>query len=661
MSAGHRGRGAAHFLLWELRGLRASVLLAWRELTRRRGATVAAGALGIVAGSTIVRSPEVGTAALPPAAVAAVLLFAVPAALAAGTNPAQRREADILLRLGTRRYVVRLAVILAVAGATAVTALATVLLAAAVGIVDPYTTDSALTVAVLFPLAGALLTSGARLPVAVGCRPARARTALRAISGVAAIALGYLSGLTMSSGSDVGLILPLSLAVVFGGLFLLAPLVVGLLGRAVRRAPGYEARLAGAEVRRVRRALTVPVAITACAACLLVVEAMLGVGLHQREQDRSEAIKALGPATAGLSGRQLLLGRGLTPFRDSFLDDLQGPQTGQVAAKARQLVPRAEVVASVRGLSFTTRSARPVFGNLHHFDFNDPAASGGASVAVATPELLSALGLDSALATGNRALVLDGRVLRSDGTTRLAVTSVGSPDDAEAPVRSFRSRLVTRDQLAAAVPAVLIPEGLLGGRSSKLVGSLVVRFPTRPTESEVRALQDGLNTSVVRGDKPVDVAATNRTDDIDIIAPRTGAEVGRLTISLAIASALAVLVAQAALSLAHRRDDEILHLLGSSRRAVAQVAAVRGALIGVAGTLVGAAVGLGGTLVGLAYYADHGRFSTPDPLLAIPVVVPPAVVVAIVVLPLLSAAIGAALAWTRPLVDPPRQAERLAW
>lgn len=658
MSAHGRTRSTATFLLSELRCWRASLLLGWRELTHRRGATVAAGALGIVAGSTIVRAPEVGSAALPPAAVAAVLLFAMPAALAAGTNPAQRREADLLLRLGTRDYVVRSAVILAVAGATTVPATTAVLVAATVGIGDASTAANGLAAALLFPLAGALLTSGARLPAAVRRRSPRIRTAMRSILGVVAIALGYLLGLTPKSGSDVGLVLPPALALVFVGLFLLAPLVVDLLGRTVRRASGFEARLAGAEVRRVRNALTVPVAITACVACLLVVEAMLGAGLHQREQDRREAIAALGRGSAGRSGHELLVGR--SPYRDGLPDSPQGVTPDKLAARVRRLAPRA-AVAEVVGLALRPRSARAVFGDVTRGGEGATPTSRTVEVAVATPELLSALGIAPALAHGDRALVLDPRVQRADGTAQLATPVSGLTYDNAEPARSYPARLAAGDRLPALLPAVLLPSRLVPLGSSRPVTSLVLRFPTRPTDDEVTALRDGLNTSVVRGDRRVDVAATNRTDDLDLIAPRSGAEVGRLTVSLAIASALAVLVGQAALALAHRRDDEVLHLLGAARPTMARVAAVRGLLIGAAGTVVGAAVGLGGTLLGLARYADKGRFSAPDPLLAVPVVVPPAVVVAIVGLPLLSAVIGAGLAWARPLVDPVRQAERLAW
>ncbi|MGI8754903.1 MAG: hypothetical protein ACR2MB_03395 [Acidimicrobiales bacterium] len=659
MSAGGRAWARVTFLWSELRRLRPSVLLAWRELTRRRGATVAAGALGIVAGSTIVRSPEVGSAALPPAAVAAVLLFAVPAALAAGTNPAQRHEAEVLLRLGSRRYVVRLAVTLAVAGATAIPAVVAVVIAAAVGIGDADTALNALVAAVLCPPAGALLTSGSRLPEVPRSRRTGIRTALRASLGVAAIALGYWTGFAMRSGNDVDVYLPLALAVVFGGLYLLAPLLIDVFGWTVHRAPGFQARLAGAEVRRVRRALTVPVALTACAACLLVVEAVLGAGLHQREEDRSAAIAAIGPGRAGRSGHELLVGCGGGPFRDACPDghdSVVGP--AGLTAQARRLAPRA-TVAEVRGLGFLPRSAKAVFGDVTRNSEGGSSASRSVDVALATPELLRTLRLDPAMAHGHRALVLDRRVLRADGTTRLAPTTLNPFDEGRA--RAFPARLVVRDQLPALLPAVLLPRRLISPRTSRLATSLVLRFPTRPTDREVTALRDGLDVPVIRGDQRIDVAATNRTDDLDLIAPRSGAEVGRFTVSLGIASALAVLVAQAALSLAHRRDDEILHLLGSARPAVARVAALRGVLIGAAGTVVGAAVGFGGTLVGLAHYARYGRFSAPDPLLAIPVVVPPAVLVAIVVLPLLSAAIGAALASTRPLVDPTRQAERLAW
>ncbi len=612
---------------------------------------------GVVAGLVLLGDTQ-PKGLLTPAGLAMLALFTVTAALAAGTHPARRHEAGVLVLQGARRYLVRLMVLVAVAVATVGPGLVAVLAGLAFGVGNGDSRGTAVAALLFLPALGAIVTGGARLPPPVAVGQPHLRMLARTGFAAASIGLGIAMAATVSTGSGLELVLPVSLFLAFVGLFALAPLAADVIGWAAGHGAGLRLRLAGTEVRQVRRALTVPVAVTAGIACLLVVQTMLGAGLAQRENARRTAIHALSPASAGLSGRQLVVGYRGERFLDfGDTNAVSGPEliaiTGRVAPLA--------TVSLMQRLPLTPRSARAVYGDITR-EGGSAAAGSVVPVAVATPQLLAALGLDPALARSERATVLDPRALRNDGTVRVAEVPVGPEDDRiDRPTRDFPAHLARTSRLPVGLPAVLVPAALVPDLKVDETNAAVISFPGRPTDRQVETLRKALRADVVRGDQPVDVAAHNRTDDIGVVGLRTSAEVTRFAVVLGAIAVFALLVAQVALALAHRRDDEVLHLLGARPASLAMIAAARGALIGAAGTIIGATVGVVGTLVGLGAYAANGRFGGPDPLLRVPVALPLVTIAALVALPVLSGGIGAAVSRGRPTADAVTRAERLAW
>ena len=643
--------------------------LGWWELRRRRTTTALAAAGGVGAALLLAAPSTASRGGVSLDLAAVILMVSVPATLAAGTHPDQRREAALLSRLGCGRLVQRLAVTLAVTAAVTVPAWLTTVAASALTEADPNRADTAVFLVAALPFLGAWLTSGARLPDLVpDRRRPRARTRLQGAIGLVLVVLGCLAPGAVTSGSSLELGLPIALILAFAGLFVLSPLLVAGLGRVAARQSGTAVRLAGAAVRDASRALTVPVAVTAAAACLLVVQSMVGAGLHQREQARVAAIEALGPTTAGTSARVVVAGGNLGRAWEADAD--VGPATAEhpgkdVASSARAAAPAARV-AEIRRLAYQPRSGRAVYGDITRSDGDDWPLDRAARVAVATPELLAALDIDPTLATSRWALVLDRRTLRGDGTVRLAeipadISAQMGADESGWPVRTLPARTLETGGVPTALPAVLVPRTLVPPGIRSNVAGAVVAFDRRPRETQVVAVASATGLATVRGDQPVDLAATNRTDDTGAVWIRSSGDVVGLVATLGTATVAALVLAQLVMALTHRRDDDLLAVLGARRSALTAVAAVRGVLVALVATAVGASVGIGGTLIGLARYRSTGRFAEVDALLPVPTRWPIPMVVGLVALPLVAGAIGAALARWRPQADPTTRAERLAW
>jgi len=596
------------------------------------------------------------------------------AALASATDPTQRDEADLLVRQGCPRTVLRVANWLAAAATVAVPAALAAVVATAVpgGSLDRLGT--ALFTAATLPAAGAWATAGSVLPDRLGRsrRAKAARGTARVVLGLLLVLAGAALPTITRSGSDLDSLLPLSAIVLLAGFALLSPAALATVARFVSRLPRPALRVGASAVTRNRQGLTMTVTLLGAVACLLVVQAVIGEGLGRREANRRSAIAALGPATAAGSGRLVLV---QTTRLGSVMESdattgfggtapgTGGPGTSglgtsgsggsdpveDLPAEVRQTVPRTPV-AGVTRVALTVRSGRSVYGVVREAQGLERDALAPVDVALATPQLLATLGLDPALARGKRAIVLDARVLTSDGAVALAANpfQVFSQPGTELPrpvrvpaVNSFAGRV------AARLPAVLLPKRLVpaGALVEEGPGSMVVvRFPHRPTARRVRALADGTYADVARGDRPVDVLASHRTDRISTVWVRDRADSWRLLASILVLSAAAALVALLGLRLAVRREDEVLGLLGAAPRMQVAVSAARGMVIGVVGAVLGGAIGLVGTAIGLARYNATGRFVHDDSLAPVPFSWPPIVWLGLVALPVLTAAVGACLA-----------------
>ncbi len=618
-------------------GLPLVARLAERELRRRPAATIAAAVAAGAAGAVLAGAATRGGSSAA-RAVAAVVLVTASAALASATDPTQRAEADLLVRQGCLRTVLRLATWSAAVATVAVPAAAAALIAGlATGAVADRV-DEALVLALVLPAAGAWSTAGSSLPerIAGSRRSRHAVRAARLVAGLLLVLAGAALPTTSQSGSDIDLLLPLAIAAAVAGFALLAPSAVGLATAATTLLPSPAARVGATALARNRRGLTVAVTLLAAVTCLLAVQAVLGEGLGERERDRRAALHALGPATIAGQDRVVVVDRS----RDFPQYSESSPGASPAAVEdARRGAPDASV-AAVTGVDLVARSGRPVYGVARNDVTLLRDAVAPIDVAVATPELLGVLALDPALAAGDTAIVLDARVLRPDGTVELASTGTGPP--------MRRAALdATPGRVEAGLPAVLLPPGLVPGGGDGTVGSrfAVVRYRGRPSDEQLRRLSQATFTEVDRGDSPVDITEANRTDRVSTVWVRDRSDTGRMLIWLLVLAASAALVAQLGLRLAVRREDEVLALLGAARRTLVAVAAIRGAIIGVVGAALGGTVGLVATAVGLARYDAVGRFGGNDPLAPIQFSVPPAVWIGTAAVPLVAALLGALLAF----------------
>jgi hypothetical protein len=540
--------------------------------------------------------------------------------LASATDPAERDQARLIVEQGCPRTVLRVARWMsAVIPPAAAGSFAAIVVRFVPGPAEARP-DTAITLVLLSTATGAWSTAGSVLPE----RP-RARSqqrAARAASAVIGVLLAFLAILLVatstSSGSNIDLALPLLLPLLFGAFALVVPASADATTALLGRFPGPTIRLGASSASRNRRGVTLPTTLLAALACLLVVTVVVGEGLGARESARRGALTALGPATVAGSDRLVLVQSSafLQPDRPAI----------DLMTRIRTALPGVEVV-DVIGVPLMPRAGRAVLGEVRRTSFFDRSDPAPVDVAVATPKLLAVLGIDPGLARGRSAVVLDARVLRPDRTVRLDPFSVSAPSPATGADRpiALPAVLARRGSLPAGLPAVLLPPAtfptLVGAPSG---GSLaIVGFAGRPpTSAEVRAVQAVTSLPVARGDDPVDVLGTLRTDRVDSIGVRSRPDSYRiLAETLVVAMAVAAL-AHLATRLATRREDAILLDLGATRSALARVAVVRAAVVASIGVGLGTVVGFGGVAIGLARYRQSGRFAGPNPLAPIPFTIP---------------------------------------
>lgn len=614
------------------------VRFAHQELRRRPAATLAGALTGALGGVGLLGSAG-------PRSMARIVLVAVAATLASAVDPRQRSEGELLVRQGCPRTVLRLAAWLAATTTVAIPAATVALVAAVSRSALTERTDEGIGWALLAPAVGAWITAGAVLPdqpVRSSSRQA-VRTGARLVSGALLVAGGATLPGSASSGFDLDLTLPVGLAAVFAGFGLLVPAAIGALARAATRLPSSAVRVGAVGAVRNRRGLAVPVTLVAAVACMLTVQSVVGEGLGRREADRVAALRALGPATVAGSGRLALVKH-------------PSASATEIAGK----VPEA-AVAEIRLMELGARPGRSVYGEVGPGSLALLAdADATREVAVATPELLAALGLSAGLSRGTRAIVLDERYLRPDDTVLIFSFGSVGPHTAEDRRYSYPTFSAHPGQLTAGVPGVLLPPGALpagagaagdqdhDGEAENRITDAVVRYPTRPIDGQLRSLASASGGQVLRGDRPIDVVSVHRTDALSTIWVRDRAGTARLLGALAVLALLAVVLAHIGLRLALRREDDLLALLGARRRTLTAVSATRHAVVGVVGTVLGGGVGLVATAAGLARYNANGRFDGPAPLGPIESTVPLPVLVGLVALPLLAAGVGGAVAAIRP-------------
>ncbi|WP_426571745.1 hypothetical protein [Aquihabitans sp. McL0605] len=634
-----------------------------RELRSRRTATRLGITVGLVAGAGLAGAfggPDHGAVRL----ASALVLLTTAAALADTTDPIQRDDAVVLVRLGCPRLVIRIAawagsvVALGVPAAIAAAVTAAIRGSASAGQATPPTNVGNMWLpALLLTAAGAAATAGTRLPARRGTSPRASRTG--AVVRTVASAGLLLLGAATPAGSDSGATLDLSL--IFGAFLV----IVGLVGLApglaraatamTARLPWVPARVAAATLAPQRRGLTMTIALLASLAAVLVVQTTVGHGLGVREQARVAAIRALGPATAAGTDRVVVVDRAATRVFGT------GASPEPPSTRLADVVPAGSTTAEVVPLSVEMAPPGGPFGDVAQGTgglFDDP----GGSVALATPQLLHALGLDPALASGDRALVLDRRVIDDQGRVRLIAPDEDLIGSRAAGPQALRSATVVVPGAAwTALPQVLLPAPVFKGLPARVTRprphgrattphDLVVRYPERPTDAQIEGLHDARpDAEIHRGGRQVDLAASNRSDRTSLIWVRSPSDIRELLLGLGAMALIATAVALLTLRLAVRREDAVLDVLGARRRTMALVSGARGASIAAVATLFGAVLAIAATRFDLHSYNTHSRLGTAVVLAPIPWSLPTSVVVALLAVPVLAGGLGAATALIGPV------------
>jgi hypothetical protein len=499
---------------------------------------------------------------------------------------------------------------------------------------------------------------------------------LRCVGGVALVAIAVFLSRHLRAFWELDLALGPLVVLAAAGLALALPPVVDGVGHRLARAGSLPVALAGNALSERRRLLAPAATLGAVAAMVVTIQAVVGLGLAEREQARRERFGGPDRFTVGLGDRDVFVGRTdpLLPFLglgfppDSIEPDMHPALPGEMADGIRQALPGARV-AGVEALPVDPMGD-PLAPRLRPYQ-----------VVVGTPDLLAALGLGrfaGDLAEG-RALVLDPTAA-VDGRVVLQ----GHPIVASGLERSLPARVVQRRVVPQYQPSVLVPAAV--GRSVREeVGSpdgwphvnpaaLVVGGDRAFTDAELGLIEEavrvvpatsrdpGGRVTVLRGDHRIPGALDeNRLDDSSAIVLDSPADV-RLAVLVAVAVALVALaVALRLAALTGRPDDELLEMLGARPATLRRAAVGQALVLGLLAVPLGGAVGVLAARVGLAGYNGRGRFADGVELPPIPFAVPGALVVGAVVVPVVAALVAGALALRRPPADPRSLADRLAW
>ena len=470
---------------------------------------------------------------------------------------------------------------------------------------------------------------------------------------------------------DLDITLIPGLILIAVGLALIAPMLLAAAGRVLARAARRpSAHLAGSLAVDRRRALGPAACLVAAGSAAVVVQAVLGAGLVAREAHRRASLSLQAGTRSdqvivdAVAFPRLRLSNSPLPGRDSVFGGL----TLDDVARLRQVAPDAIVAPLVLPVSAPGSGgqlqvgAYPLVALGVAVSVDHQIDAGSGRVALATPELLGALGLErfERDVAGGRALVLDPSVPVRNG---LVALSFNDADGTRSGSASIPARVVGSTAIPTRLPAVIVAESALQSRAGigpdRLVGGAVVRLPHPASRAEVSAVASVVPSAVVLAGSAVDVARLEdtRLDAASSVVVRTSADLIRGLLLVGLAGVVALVVGLRFAALAHRAEDDLFEVVGAPSATLRRIAAWQGALVTIVGVGLGSAVGLIGTASGIARYNSSGRDGLPP----IPFDVPGPLLLGLVVLPLAGAAVGWASAGRRPAVDPVLLAERMAW
>lgn len=509
--------------------------------------------------------------------------------------------------------------------------------------------------------------------VGTGGRVSATSSALLAALGLVLIVGAGALPSTSSTGWELSLSLLVAWIGVGVGLLLLLPALVRIALVLMQRLPVPVMRLAGG---RAMPAMGTSIWLVALGTTVLVSATVIGFGLVGREQPRLAALQRYDLRQGTADDQVIVREAGPTVFGPT-MDGLSSSFTDAALAAVRETPGLAEavpVLVPIRPLGGLSRS--PVGGLVVPSLKVEPGplgSPGTSTVAVATPELLAVLDASSfgPFIDGGGALALN-RTRLDRGRVSIAVSRIYR--DA-APVRRLRlaARALKPRRVAVGLPAALVSAATIRRLTSDIPQPLLVvgRAPTFSSadraglQSRLDAVASGpgsfgLHSDIALGSDPFDLGLLDRTDAPSVSLVRDEPSLlGVLGAGLG-GYLLVVAVTTRFVALSRRREDEVFEVLGAPAGVVPRIAAVQAGVVATVGVLVGAAIGFGATLTGLYQYNHNTRLDAQTVFPAIPVYVPPLLLIGLVLMPLVSAAVAALMARWRPALDPTLLGERLA-
>jgi hypothetical protein len=502
---------------------------------------------------------------------------------------------------------------------------------------------------------------------------------LRLLAGVGCVLTAALLSRRLRAFWELDLAIGPLIVLAAVGLVLALPPVVGWVGGGLARARSVPLALAGTALRDRRRLLAPAAALGAVAALVVAVQAVVGLGLAEREQARREHVGATSRLTAGLSDRDVFVGRtsGLLGF--GWLGALGSvpPAPGTLLNPAVPDGLARQVQAAVPGARVAEVDVLPVQV------LGDPLVPSALShrVAVGTPELLAALGLERFAADldAGRAVALDPSAVVDGGVTLRGLHQLAPSWRRSVPARVVQRRVVPQYQ-----PAVLLSAAMaIEVRSVVPVAddwqvinpaALVVGFDRAASAADLAAIETAVHAvpdtpgavgaplSVVSGGhRVIGALDEDRLDESYAVVLESPADV-RLAVGVAVAVTLVALaVALRLAALTGRPDDELLDMLGARPATLRRAAVDQALVLGLLAVPLGATIGVLAARVGLDAYNGSGRFADGVELPPIPVTVPASLVVGAVLVPLVAALVAGLLAGRRRPADLQSVADRLAW
>ena len=654
-----------------------------RTLTAVAGMTAA---LALVAGSASAGSFRDATATS-----GVVLAAVVSAAIAVAVDRRQLRAAAVIHLLGApprqRRLTVAAEAVM-VSLAALGPALAAGWLAGLSRGPGRVAVAATLATAALVPAGLGLFVGRMRRTVTVldaqGPGPARGLPPLafrlaRLVAGGAAVLLAAGVGASATDWFTLDLLLWPALALAAAGLLLAVPVVVDGVADGLARLPGTATPLAGALLARRRRLVAPAAALGAVAALVVTINAVLGLGLAQREHDRRARLAARYDFTAGLAPDQLLVAvdpftAGLARLAPSYV--VGGAPGGTVPER---------LVARVRAAFPGARVGRVLAVPAHAV--GDPTVPAPRQVGVATPEVLAALGLEGHAGdvAAGRTLALDPTAVRR-GRVALAPTFLDSSAGRMTGTTGVAALAVQARRVPHDLPAVLVPaavaeswwraDGVGPGEAGRLADGLVVRLPAPARPADLARLEALVATTPVvasRDGFPVTLHAgagdartqhpfaDGRLDASGAVTTRTPADVRVGAGLIALVSLVALTTALRLAALTGRAEEDLLEVVGAPVAVLRRVATWQAAVLSLLAVPAGTVVGLAAVHAGIDAYNASGRSGDPFDLPPIPFVVPPVLLVAAVAVPLVAMTGAWLAAGRRAAVEPAGLADRLAW